>query len=204
MSFEVPPRAPLADPDWRYVDKPALDAFRRADWDVLLPQRRAYYAQRQAAHVLRTLELLRDDPSWGYQLSIYEHCLQSATMVMQDGHDEETVVVALLHDIGFTLCPDTHGAFAAALLAPYVHPRHVWMLERHGIFQDAHAHEHPDADPQARERWRGHPHFAWAAEYVERYDQNAIRPDLPIAPLGTFVPMVQRVFARPPRRVLPG
>jgi predicted HD phosphohydrolase len=195
-------RSPLAEPDWRYVEKPELRQFRAADWDVLGRQRREFYSRLQAEHVLRLLRGLKDDPSWGYEINAFQHCLQSATMVMQDGHDEETIVVALLHDVGFTLCPDTHGAFAAALLAPYVDERHVWMLERHGIFQNAHAHEHPDADPAERERWRGHPHFAWAADYVEHYDQNAIRADYPTAPLAHFEPMVHRLLARPARKVI--
>jgi predicted HD phosphohydrolase len=177
--------------------------FRAEDWAILQPQRRAFYARHQAEHVLRLLRGLEHDPTWGYPVNTYVHCLQTATMLMQDGHDEETIVVGLLHDIGFTLCPDTHGAFAAALLGPYVGERHAWMLERHGLFLDAHAHEHPEADSNARERWRGHPHFAWAAEFVERYDQVAISTRLPHAPLSLFEPMVQRLFARPPRRILP-
>lgn len=196
-------RSPLAKPEWDYVDKPELRAFKGEDWELLQRQRQQFYAEHQADHVLRLLRALESDPTWGYEVNTFQHCLQSATMVMQDGHDEETVVVALLHDIGFTLCPDTHGMFAAALLAPYVHDRHVWMLERHGIFQDAHAHEHPDADPEQRERWRGHPHFAWTAEYVERYDQNAIQAGFPTAPLTLFEPMVRRLFAKPPRKIVP-
>ena len=196
-------RATLLDPAWRYVEKPEMAQFRAADWQVLEPQKRVYYQHSRADHVLRLLRTLEADPSWGYAINIFEHCLQSATMLLRDGHDEETVVVGLLHDIGFTICPETHGAFAGALLAPYVDPRHVWMLERHGIFQLHHCHEHPDADPHERERWRGHPHFEWAAEYVERYDQNAIDPAVGWAPLATFEPMVRRVFAAPRYRVTP-
>lgn len=195
------PRAPLERPDWRRIEKPDLEAMSRRDWDALLRQEQAFYREHQAEHVLRALSTMKDDASVGYEINNYQHCLQSATMVLRDGHDEETVVVALLHDLGFTLCPSSHGLFAAALLAPYVHERHVWMLQRHGIFQDAHAHHHPDADPQARERWRGHPYFAWTAEYVARYDQNAIRADYDTAPLEVFAPMVRRLLAREPRQL---
>lgn len=196
-------RAALLDPAWRYVEKPAMAQLCAADWQILEPQKRAYHQAAQADHVLRLLRTLEGDPTWGYELNIFEHCLQSATMLLRDGHDEETVVVGLLHDIGFTLCPETHGAFAAALLAPHVAPRHVWMLERHGIFQLHHCHEHPDADPNERERWRGHPHFAWAADYVERYDQNAIDRAAGWAPLAVFEPMVRRLFAGPRQRIVP-
>ncbi len=50
-----------------------------------------------------------------------------------------------------------------------------------------------------RERWRGHPHFDWVAEFVARYDQVAINADGPEMPLEAFRPMVHRFFARPPR-----
>ena len=91
---------------------------------------------------------------------------------------------------------------AAALLGSYVSERNHWMLRRHALFQDAHSPHHPLADPKACERWRGHPHFDWAATFVERYDQAAIDPHYDCAPLSHFEPMVMRLFARTPR-VLP-
>lgn len=195
-------RSPLARPEWRYVEKPDLDRFDGADWALLDAQREVYDGEQRARQALRMLTAQADDPTFGYAINNYRHCLQSATMVMRDGHDDETIVVALLHDIGFIVCPETHGAFAAALLGPVVSDRNLWMLERHAIFQSHHVHDHPDVDPDERERWRGHPHFEWTAEYVARYDQNAISPDLPIAPLAMFEPVVQRVFQRP-RRLCP-
>ena len=107
--------------------------------------------------------------------------------------------MALLHDIGFVACPDSHGAFSAALLAPYLPDELIWILERHQWFLDAHCETHPAIDPTVRERWRGHPSFAAAAEFVARYDQSAISPRGGELPLAVFPPMVQRVFARPPR-----
>ena len=67
--------------------------------------------------------------------------------------------------------------------------------------QDAHALQHPRVDPRARERWRGHPHFEWAATFVDRYDQAALDPAYDCAPLSHFEPMVMRLFAREPRRL---
>ena len=116
---------------------------------------------------------------------------------LRDGLNEEDIVVSLFHDIGFISCPDSHGEFAAALLGNYVSERNRWMLRRHAIFQDVHCPHHPHADPQARERWRGHPNFEWAATFVERYDQAAIDPAYECAPLSHFEPMVMRLFSRP-------
>jgi predicted HD phosphohydrolase len=194
-------RSPLAHSDWVYVERPSLDEFRAEDWAVLDRQRHPYYREQQAAQLLRMLEAQRDDPTFGYQINNYGHSLQAATMVWHDGHDEETVVVALLHDLGFVACPETHGDFAAALLAAYVSERHRWMLEHHQAFQQLHLHEYPRIDRHAREQWRGHPHFAWTAEFVERYDIQAIRAAGPTAPLEVFAPMVHRLLARGPHPV---
>ena len=190
-------RSPLAAADWRYVDATAMDDFAATHWALLTSQREPYYAEQQAAQVLQLLSASRDDPSFGYQINNYGHCLQAATMAMRDGCDEEYVVVALLHDIGFVTCPDMHGEFAAALLGAYVSERNYWMLRRHAIFQQVHCHDLPGNEPDERERWRGHPHFAWTERFVARYDQNAMDADYDNMPLAAFVPMVQRVFARP-------
>lgn len=198
----MPPRdrSPLARPGWRYVDKPSLDAFDAADWAVINAQRGPYLAEQQAAQALRLLTVSRDDPTFGYAINNYRHCLQSATLALQAGLDEETVVVALLHDVGFITCPDTHGDFAAALLGPYIGEANLWMLRHHTDFQAWHIHGYPGLDRTLRERWRGHPHFQWTAEFVDRYDQGAIRADFEEAPVEVFEPMVRRVFAREPRR----
>jgi predicted HD phosphohydrolase len=192
-------RTPLLRPEWRYVEKEALDDFRAADWTLLNSQRAPYYAEQQATQALRLLAASAGDPGFGYQVNNFRHCIQSATLAMQDGRDEEYVVMALLHDVGFTTCPTAHGPFAARLLGPYVSERNLWLLEHHQVFMNFHAHELPGCDRDARERYRGHPHFDATAEFVERFDQNCEDPDYECPPLAFFEPMVRRIFARPPR-----
>lgn len=194
-----PARSPLREPGWRYVERPALDAFTGADWAILSAQRGPYYAAEQARQVLRLLECSRDDPSFGYEVNNYRHSIQAATAALQDGRDEEYVVMALLHDVGFVTCPASHGAFAAALLAPYVSDGTRWLLERHMDVQAMFCRSSPGIDPAAGERWRGHPHFAVTLEFVERYDIGTIRAGLPEAPVAVFEPLVRRVLARPVR-----
>jgi predicted HD phosphohydrolase len=189
----------LLKPDWQYIDKLSLQDFKADDWSVLNAQRAPYHAEQQAKQVLRMLADSRDDPTFGYRVNNYRHSLQSATMALRDGLPEEDVVVALLHDIGFVVCPDMHGAFAADLLGAYISDRNDWMLRRHAIFQNFHSPERPDVDQQGRERWRGHPHFEWAANFVAKYDQAAFDPAYECATLDVFEPLVHRVFARTPR-----
>ena len=194
-------RSPLADSDWQYLEKIPLEELSRQDWLMLEQQRALYLARHQADQALRLLSASQNDPCFGYQVNNYRHCVQSATLAMQDGRDEDYVVMALLHDIGFIACPQSHGQFAAQLLAPYITDDLVWLLERHMYFQALHCRELDGTDRFVRERWRGHPAFVATAEFVAKYDQNTISPRLPEAPLSVFEPMVHRVFARPPRAV---
>jgi len=188
---------PLADPGWQYVEKISLEEFSRADWEQLNLQRAAYAARQQADQALRLLSASEHDTSFGYMVNNYRHCLQSASMVLRDGRSEEDVVVALLHDVGFITCPLMHGDFAAALMGAYVSERNHWMLRHHAVFQNLHSPNMPGVDRHERDRWRGHPHFDWTAEFVDGYDQAAADPSYPCEPLGTFVPMVHRIFSRP-------
>lgn len=199
----IPERSRLLDPSWHYIEKISLEDFTPTDWSVMNRQRAEYNAREQARQALRMLEAQADDPTFGYMVNNYRHCLQSATQAWRDGLDEESIVVALFHDLGFTITPKNHGDLAAALLKPYVHEKHIWMLERHAVFQDIHAPTFPGVDVNARERWRGHPYFEWAATFVAKYDQDATDPDYDYIPLEAFVPMVQRVFARPPQIEMP-
>ena len=193
--------SPLKEPGWSYIDKPALDEFRAEDWAIINRQRESYMAEEQAIQALRMLTDAKDDTSFGYAINNYQHGLQSATMAMRDDRDEETIVVALFHDLGFITCPDTHGEFAAAFLGAYISDANRWMLQRHMIFQQAHIQGYPGLDRDAHERWRGHPHFEWTVEFVAKYDQNAIQPDYDTAPIEAFIPMVQRLFSRTPNPV---
>ena len=192
-------RSPLADPAFRHVEHVALETMREADWALIEPQREAFMAGRQAKLALDLLASFENEPSFGYQVNNYRHCLQSATLAMRAGHDDEFVAVCLLHDIGFTLAMPSHGEFAAALLRPFVSERNHWMLRHHQYFQSYHCHEHPGAERDARERFRGHPDFEWTARFIETLDQNAIDPALETPSLDFFRPLVERIFARPPR-----
>jgi predicted HD phosphohydrolase len=191
--------AALLHANWQHIHQHSLEALSPQDWALLDAQRSQYYREEQARQVLRMLADTAGDPSFGYTVNNFQHCLQSATMALRDGLPEEDIVVCLLHDVGFIVSPHQHGEFAAALLGPYVSERNDWMLRRHAIFQDLHAIHHPTIDRHARERWRGHPHFDWAAQFVERYDQNAIDGSYDCAPLSVFEPMVYRLFSKPPR-----
>ncbi len=85
----------------------------------------------------RLLELLKamKGDKLGYQVDRYTHSLQSATRAESDGADEETVVCALLHDLGDVIAPDNHSEVIASILRPYISEKNHWVLKHHGLFQ---------------------------------------------------------------------
>ncbi len=157
-----------------------------------------HHQGRVADSVLAMLKTL-EGPKLGYQIDRYQHSLQSASRALRDGADEETVVCALLHDIGDTLAPDNHGSLAVAVLRPYVSEANHWIVQHHGLFQGYYFRHHLGGDRNERERFRDHPQFEACAEFCDRYDQTSFDPDYDTLPLEHFEPMVQRIFARPPR-----
>jgi predicted HD phosphohydrolase len=150
-----------------------------------------------ADNVLEQLKRLGGD-KMGYQIDRYQHSLQTATRALRDGADEETIVIALLHDIGDILAPWNHSDLAAAILQPYISPDNHWLVQHHGVFQGYYYFHHTGGDRFARERYRGHPMFERTAEFCERWDQTSFDPSYDTLPIAAFEPMVRRLFARPP------
>ncbi len=150
--------------------------------------------------VLTHLKLLEGD-SGGFAVDRLTHSLQSATLAHRDGMDEEYVVCALLHDIGDTLGCFNHADIGAAILKPFVSEENHWMLEHHGIFQGYYFFQYGGLDRNMREQFRGHPCFERTAMFCARHDQNAFDPNYDTMPLEAFVPMVERVMARPKRSI---
>jgi predicted HD phosphohydrolase len=146
--------------------------------------------------ILAAVDALKESFS-GYQVSRYEHSLQSATRAERDGRDEEYVVACLVHDIGDELAPHTHGEMMGAVLRPFVRPEVCWIVRHHGLFQSYYYAHHSGGDRDARERYRDHEWFDACAEFCERYDQNCFDPAYESLPIEHFEPMVRRVFAEP-------
>jgi predicted HD phosphohydrolase len=134
----------------------------------------------------------------GYKVTRFEHSLQAATHAYRDGQDEEMVVAALLHDVGDTLAPFNHAQVAAGILRPYVSARTYWVVLHHGFFQTYYYNHHFGRDRNARDHYKGHPHYQACVDFCAKYDQNAFDPDFDTMPLEAFEPMVHRIFARTP------
>ncbi len=178
----------------RQVSFTRMDQGTKADYELIAGAAEAQ-AGCVADHVLALLGGL-EGVTLGYRVDRLEHSLQTATRAFRDGAGEETVCVALLHDIGDRLAPRNHSAFAAEILKPYVSAENHWLVRHHGIFQGYYYFHHSGRDRDARERYRDHPAFAMTADFCERWDQCSFDPDYDSMPLPAFEPMVRRLFAR--------
>jgi predicted HD phosphohydrolase len=169
-----------------------MDAGTKADFDLLL----AHELEEKRSLPQRVLELLRslDHDETGYRVNRFEHSLQAATRAARDDANEETIVCALLHDVGDLLAPDNHGEFAAAMLAPHVSEENLWIVRHHGSFQGHHYFHHWGRDRNARDSLRDHPYYDAALRFCDRWDQVSFDPDYDTLPLGAFEPMVTRLF----------
>ncbi|MBX9797213.1 HD domain-containing protein [Sphingomonas sp.] len=171
------------------------------DWALISTHFRDF-ARGLPERVLTHLKLLDGDYG-GFPVDRLEHSLQCATRAHRDGRDEAYVVMALLHDIGDTLGSYNHPEIAAAMLKPFVSEELHWIAQHHGIFQGYYYFHYLGMDRDLREGFRGHPHFQACAEFCEKYDQSAFDPGYESAPLDFFVPMVERVLARPIHSIYP-
>lgn len=164
---------------------------------ALLGDQEQQYMSDFPDRVLSWLRTMGDDGLAGYQVTRLEHSLQAATRAHRAGEDEETVVCALLHDIGDYLAPANHSEVAAAVLRPYVGEKNYWIVKHHGVFQGVYYFHFTGGDPNARDRWKDHPWYQATVDFCANYDQNSFDPAYDSEPLEFFEPMVRRVLGKP-------
>ena len=176
-----------------------MDRSTAADWKLIAGEFKDF-SQRLPERILAHLKLLDGDYG-GFPIDRYSHCLQTATLALRDGRDEEYVVCALLHDIGDTLGCYNHPDIAAAILKPFVSEANHWMVQNHGIFQGYNFFHHIGLNRDMRDDFAGHEHYARTEEFIALYDNPAFDPKTETLPISEFEPMLRRVFAQPKQSV---
>ncbi len=176
----------------------AVDASRE-DWEIIEEAERRWRGDAGVGDgLLRLLGSLQHDDALGAPVNLYTHCLQTATRAMQDGADDELVVVALFHDVPEAISENDHGALAAKMLAPRISDARAWLLTHHGVFQNYYFANHPTRDRFERDGYRDHPLAAQTDHFCRCYDQNSFDPDFTLPPLESFRPIVRRFFGAAP------
>jgi predicted HD phosphohydrolase len=128
------------------------------------------------------------------QVGRLDHSLQSATRAYRDGRGEQYTVAALVHDLGDSLAPFSAGAYAAAILKPFVDERICWIVDHHEVFTLYYYAHFFGGDRNARDMYRDHPYYDDGVEFSELYDQNCFDPEYDALPLEFFRSMVHRIF----------
>ncbi len=169
------------------------------DWGIIKPQAAEYFSK-LPGRVIAHLSLLQGEFS-GFPIDRYQHCLQTATLALKDGRDDEYVVCALLHDIGDTLGSYNHPEIAAAILKPFVSEANLWMIEHHGIVQGHNFFHHIGMDRNMREQLKEHPHYQRTLEFVDLYDDPAFDASSQTWSIDVFEPIVRRVMNTPKRSI---
>lgn len=126
---------------------------------------------------------------------MFTHSVQTATRARRAGADRETVVCALLHDVGEVLSGTNHGEIPAAMLRPYITPLNYWVLYNHEIFQAYYYLDKCGGDKDLRDKIKaykekgyvpGHPYYDACAKFCHEYDQPSFDPDYPSDSLESF------------------
>jgi len=172
-----------------------MDQSTAADWQLIAGEFQRF-SKSLPDRILAHLKLLDGDYG-GFPIDRYSHCLQTATLALRDGRDEQYVVCALLHDIGDTLGCYNHPDIAAAILKPFVSEANHWMVQNHGIFQGYNFFHHLGMNRDMRDMFKGHEHYARTEEFIALYDNPAFDPQRATLPITEFEPMLRRVFAQP-------
>jgi predicted HD phosphohydrolase len=172
-----------------------MEQSTQQDWALIVPEAMKM-AKSLPDRVLAHLQLL-DGDFGGFPVDRLTHSLQTATLALRDGRDEEYIVCALLHDIGDTLGSYNHPDIAAAILKPFVSEANLWMIQHHGIFQGYNFFHHIGMDRHMRDMFKSSPHYERTAEFIERFDNPAFDPAAETLPLNVFEPMVRRLMAAP-------
>jgi predicted HD phosphohydrolase len=172
-----------------------MDESTAEQWQVIITETMEHQP-RVADSILSMLRSLAGITD-GFAVDQLMHSLQTATRAEEAGADTEMIVASLCHDIGKVVSVINHPQIAAEMLRPYVRSDVYHVISAHQDFQGKHYYEHLHMDPQAREKYRGEPWFAEAAQFADDWDQTSFDPDYPTKPLEHFEPMVREVFARP-------
>ena len=173
----------------------SMDQGTREDYD-LIALHDSENARELSTRVIEWLKMM--DGHSPYQISRLQHSLQTATRAEEDGADTETIVCALLHDIGDVISPANHSQVSAALLRPYISEKNYWIVLHHGLFQGYYWMHHYDQDKNSRDEHKNHPYYRDCINFCANWDQKSFDPNYKSKSLEHFIPMIDEIFSRDP------
>ena len=169
----------------------------REDYDLVF----AHDVENGSHQAERVIGWMRSmDGDSPYHVTRLEHSLQTATRAERDGADEETVVCALLHDIGDVLGPTQPLRNSPRpCCAPTSAKRTTGSSCTTACSRAITGWSTTTGTKNARDRFKDHPYYQDCIDFCANWDQCSFDPDYPTLPLERFIPMIERLFARKPQ-----
>ena len=133
----------------------------------------------------------------GQAIDQLQHSLQAATRAERAGAAEDMIVAALCHDMADAISTENHGAIAAEILKPYVAEGTYHIIRTHQDFQGRYYRALFGGDDAAHLAHAGEAWYQDACRFSEEWDQCSFDPQYDTFPLEHFIPLLDRVFARP-------
>ncbi|MDR7925790.1 hypothetical protein RIE95_02050 [Acidithiobacillus thiooxidans] len=192
-------KSKLAHSTFSYINKNKVCDFTPDDWNILDKQRNCIDVEARVANIISLLAAQEIDYGWGYPIDPLRHALQTATMIMEAGYDNQMIVTALIHDIGLVSCPENHGEFASTLGQQFLSEGNIWLLRHHQDFIGSHELTrflNFDNIVDPRSHWEGHPYYDLTATFVDKFDIIANSENMPTASLSFFRPILSDVIEK--------
>ena len=171
----------------------SMDEGTKGDYDLI----KIHDSENERSLSKRVIQWLQImDGESPYQIGRLQHSLQTATRAEKDGADVETIVCALLHDIGDVISPSNHSQVSASLLRPYISEKNYWIVLNHGLFQGYYWMHHYDKDRNLRDKFKDHPYYQDCIDFCSNWDQKSFDPHYKTRSLEHFIPMIEEIFSR--------
>ena len=178
------------------VEFVSMDKGTKEDYDLIA----MYHLENEKGLLKRVIQWLQMmDGESPYQIGRLQHSLQTATRAENDGADRETIVCALLHDIGDVISPSNHSQVSAALLRPYISEKNYWIVLNHGLFQGYYWVHHYNEDRNLRDKYKDHPYYQDCIDFCSKWDQKSFDPNYETKSLEHFIPMIEEIFSKEAR-----
>lgn len=137
-----------------------------------------------------------------FRIDQLQHSLQAATRARRAGAPDETVFIALCHDLGKLWSWKEHARIGAELLRPHVSEQGYRLLLAHDSFRKRPFRRDRASAEKLQDDLRRSGCYELAREFALEWDYPSFDRSYASLPLEAFEPLLEAFLARP-RLILP-
>ncbi len=168
-----------------------------ADWEIIDAAHQQAFKS-TADHFVELL-LSLENQYVGFACDQLQHSLMCGTLARRAGAADEHIVIALCHDIGKAVNIPNHGPIGAEMMRPYISDESYHVIRNHQAIQGEHYYGFVGAPTDLRTQWQDEPWYELAVTLVDEWDAPAFDPDFKTDSLGSFVPLMRKIFHGSPK-----